>query len=524
MELKDLFIGKLDAKNEQIFNDYDKERFLRGFLLPENIYVDNFLQGNRCFIVGLKGTGKTALLKFIKLKAEDSLNAHTMFVLFKSDFTEEDKADFSKAAESITITKTNDDIKDYTDVWLWYFHRLIVNCILEKNLEGRIFKNDKNWEKYKSCVLATKIDKNESGLTRLLPKLKRGNVELSADTAILKGKLGLDFEWIDKERATVKFSSIVKQVNTLYKGLVVINNPEKLYLFFDELELSFNTTKQYNNDIKLIRDIIVAIYKLNESSNNKRFPIYAITSIRSEVLTAIEISGKEINKIIADFGTTLTWPQRGGDSSKHPLMNVITKKIKASYKQMGLECLSDDEIWDRYFPERIGDKSIYEFILNKTWYRPRDIIRLLSIAQNRFPNYESFSQFVLESINKDYSTECWKEQVEELRAIYNEEELSGIKTILLSIKCPFTFTELKLRCEEKREMYKTVDSLLSKHKLADILSNLYRIGVIGNTGQKMRFSFRGDDELIIENKMTIHQALWGCLSVERNLEYDRNFR
>ena len=422
------------------------------------------------------------------------------------------------------MIKSTDEVKDYTDVWSWYFHRLIVQSILDNKIEGRVFRKDNNWEKYKSCVLATKIDNNDSGIYRLMPKLKRGSIEVAAETAILKGKLGLDFEWADKECKTVKFSSIVKQVNELYKKLMVAENPETIYLFFDELELSFNTSKQYQNDIKLIRDIILAIYKLNESSLNYKFPVYAITSIRSEVLTAIEISGKEINKVVSDFGTTLSWPQRGGDTKSHPLMNVITQKIKASYRHADLEIPTEDDIWAYYFPERIGDKSIYEFILNKSWYRPRDIVRLLSIAQNQFPNSQSFSQNVLEIINKDYSVECWKEQVEELRAIYNKEELSGIKTILLSMKCPFTFNEFRSRCDEKKQMYRDVETLLSKHRLADILTHLYRIGVIGNTGQKMRFSFRGDDELLIENKMTIHQALWNYLSVERQMPGDAVFK
>ena len=49
VELKDLFIGKLDAKNESISNNQDKERFMRGFLLPENIQVDRFLNGTKYF-------------------------------------------------------------------------------------------------------------------------------------------------------------------------------------------------------------------------------------------------------------------------------------------------------------------------------------------------------------------------------------------------------------------------------------------------------------------------------------------
>lgn len=516
LELKDLFIGKVDAKNESTDGSKNADRFRDGFLVPDNINPHAFLNGERYYIIGLKGTGKTALLKYIQLIAEQN-NAQTLLILFKSDFSDEDKASFSKAAGCIVDTASQaEDMRDFSNVWMWYFHRQIVNLIIERNLVNMIFVNDNDWEKYKACVLAPKLGDSDSGIMRLMPKLKRGNIEVEGDFLSIKGKLGLDFEWADDTKSVVKFSDIVKQANALFQKLHIVKSPFSLYLFLDELELSFNKSKQYQTDIRLIRDVIIAINKFNDFSCKLHFPIRIITSIRSEVLTAIEITGKEINKATTDFGITLKWPQRGDDSQSHPLIGIITKKIAASYKMLGLSPLSDDDIWSTFFPSKIGDKSIYEFIIHKTWYRPRDIIRMLAIAQNQFPNQTSFTQSVLETINKEYSTECWKEQTEELRAIYNEEELSGIKQILIAIKCPFSYIELNKKCESKK-IYASVNFLFQKHNLADVLSNLYRIGVIGNSGQRMRFSFRGDDELIIENNMTIHPALWNFLSVEKNI-------
>lgn len=521
LALNELFLGKIDAKNESIDGSENQQRFLDGFVVPDNMDLSKFISGDRYYIVGLKGTGKTALLKYIQLKVEQKVKAQTAFVLFKSDFTLDDKAGFTRAATCIIDKSQSSGRHDFEDVWLWYIHRQLVDIITERGLVGSVFADNPDWERYKACVLAPKLGDKNAGIWSLLPTLKKGNIEIGGDIAGLKGSIGLDFEWADRSQTSVKFSAIVRQVNQLFAKLLPGNvNVTPIYLFFDELELSYENAKQYNTDICLIRDVIVAINKINSLAREKRFPIHVITSIRSEVLTAIQMSGKEINKNIGDFGLILKWPQRGDDSRHHPLINIITKKVVASYK-MKAQDISEDDVWQWYFPSMINNKSIYEFILNKTWYRPRDIVRLLSLAQNHSPMSLTFSQSILEAINKDYSRECWLEQIEELRTLYRETELQGIKEVLVAIKCPFSFVDFTARCEAKSKLYNSVKELLKKQQIGDILSNLYRVGIIGNTGQKMRFSFRGDDELVLEKAMTIHQALWSFLSVERKVETDR---
>jgi len=516
LHLREIWVGKIDAKNELIKDSkQEKGTFIDTFLIPDNIRIDDFERGNRYFITGLKGTGKTALLRYIALSVEKKNNTSTIFILFKSEFTEQDKADFSRAANTLLAVKNDDPEIDeeFVEIWHWFLHKQIVRLV--EIDPDKYFVNDINWEKYRKCVNAPKLGDERSGITRLLPKLKKGNVEVEGDVEFMKAKLGLEFEWDSPQSRNVKFSSIVRQADELFKALHPKEN--KLFIFLDELELSLGKQKQYQKDIRLIRDVIIAVNDLNIISRRLRFPIFIITAIRSEVITAVQAAGKEINKPIIDFGISLKW-QHSGDIKEHPLLRIINRKIQASEKAAGLPISSVEEVWNNYFVDQVKNRPIREYILHRTWYRPRDIVRMLSIAQQQFPNETKFTHSVFDSINKEYSTQSWTEHVEELRTNYSESEIEGIKQMLTALKCPFNLHELLMFCDEKKKNYTKVEQLLNKYKLGDILSHLYKVGIVGNTGQKVRYSFRGDDELVIENSMKIHDPLWNYLSIESRTE------
>jgi len=294
LQLKDLFVGKTDAKNELTENSLrEKERFIDSFLIPENINIEDFFNGKRYYITGLKGTGKTALLRYLAISVENNYNSITAFILFKSEFTDEDKTAFARAANTyMTVKNVESEIdEDYVNVWQWFLHRHIIKISIANNFA--FFDEDSNWEKYSKCVSSPKLGNEESGITRLFPKLKKGNVEIEGDFEFLKGKLGLEFEWDNETAKQVKFSSIVRQANELFKKLSPKN--KKLFIFLDELELTLGKNKVYQRDIKLIRDLIVAVNNLNILSRKLSFPLYFITGVRSEVLTSIQSAGKEIN-------------------------------------------------------------------------------------------------------------------------------------------------------------------------------------------------------------------------------------
>lgn len=108
-----------------------------------------------------------------------------------------------------------------------------------------------------------------------------------------------------------------------------------MFLFLDELELSFTNSKAYKRDAKLIRDLIIVVDKFNKLCRKLRYDVFALCSVRSEVLNAVGSTGKEINKVIEDFGVMVSWHQAGGDLRDHPLIKIILKRLALSEKRHG---------------------------------------------------------------------------------------------------------------------------------------------------------------------------------------------
>lgn len=512
LKLNDIFIGKTDAKNELIeSSDQEIQAFKNGFLMPDNVIPDDFFSGKRYFITGLKGTGKTALLRFLSINVEEQLNSYSSFILFKSDIREDKRFELEKIADIINRGRDSlGGFKDFEQPWKLFLFQRIVKLCEDKGI--LLFQNDSNWKEFRKTILASfNLNKKEGSM---FPKITHGKV--SIDAKYIKAEMDMDFNSNIKDTPReIDFDSLINDCESLYKNLTP--REEKLYLFIDEMELTLGTETQYQRDINLIRDLILAIDWLNRTSRSKGYQLYCITGIRQEVLAATQSTGKEINKPISDFGIALRWQQFSGDDAKHPLIKIIIKRLM--YAEEGLpekDRASESRIWDRYFPADIDRKPIRKYILDQTWYRPRDIVRLLGIAQQQFPNEQQFSESVFTAINKNYSVDSWTEQEEELRTKYSKNDIKGIKHLLMGLSTPFTYKELVSRSEELRGIYDSVDSVLNKYKLGDLLSHLFRLGIIGNSETNaMRFSFRGDEDLLIEKPMIIHRALRNVLSIKK---------
>lgn len=512
MKLNELFLGKVDAKNE-ILEDLSEQKnlFMTSFFCPDNVVLDDFYKRKRYFILGYKGTGKTALLRYIETNLKQEKNIHSLFLLFKTAITEDDKKTMSRLAGTI-IAEQNGVQEDvsYEEVWIWLIHRLIVHEI--EFSHTNLFVNNKELEKYLKCVHVPDESKFLGGIGKFFPKIKRGNIKAAINAGAVSSELGLEFEWGDSNKEYLNFSSLVKQATALLQKLSP--GGEELFIFLDELELVYATRKQYEKDIKLLRDLIVAICKLNEIFKKNGLKIGILAAIRNEVLSTISSAGREINKSIDDYGMSLRWQQAGGDVAKHPLIQMISQKIAASDNS-----ISSEAVWEKYFPKRINSLPCQEYILRQTWYRPRDIVRLLGIVQKQFPNNERFEQYMFEAISKDYSMESWVELTEELLSKFNHNDLGAIKKVLTGFFSPFSKEDFQNRIIQLSSEYSDVDNFSKHHKAGDVLQVLYRVGVIGNTGERVRFFCRGDDDFDVTKSIKIHNPLWNYLSITPNRVY-----
>ena len=510
IKLKNIPLGSTDAKNELLSNSPEEiSRFMTSFVSPPALTIEKFIKREKYYIVGLKGTGKTALLRYISLKLEEEKSISS-FVLFKSEVDEDLRKDFSKAARVQLVAENSEsfDGDDFEAVWRWFIYRKIASLI--KDRDAQPFQENAVLNTFKELVNSEALIKPEkAGIMRLVPTIRKGNIEISKSP-----KLELELEWDENGRAKVNFNDLVRRADSAFQDLTP--DGHRLNIFFDELELSYGNSKQYQRDSRLIRDLIVSVEKLNAVAKANGFPICLYAAVRSEVLGSVDTLGKEINKPIADFGSPILWNRPGLDATQQPLLSIIEQRINHARSVANLPRLTSTELWQQYFPKNINEQRPQVYILHNSWYRPRDVVRLLISVQDQYPEETSFILQGIEATKKSYSTASWVEITEELKAKYKSDDINGIKYLFYGYKQISSLSELTSRAETIAKDHIETTDLLKKVTVKELLKDLYRIGVIGNIDKRngrMRFSFRGDDEILFDNDIFLHNALRSHLSI-----------
>jgi len=340
LSLSDIQLGKIDAYNE--YQEYGIELFKNSFFRYDKYKIDHFITGSKYYICGNKGTGKTALLKYLECELASDPEKLIIPIRFKSEFDNEDK----KAIHSITtnvIEETVEDLDTYSsknNVVVWQV--FLINKIFSALNSGEysIFKKSKELNSLQQLLKGIYTEES-----RLMPKVTKSYVKFNASISKgLDAELGLDIEF-DKTTPKVNYIQVSKVIIQLFEKLEFDCN--KVYVIVDELELSVKSSKENKRDIELVRDLIIAIEKLNDISKKKGYGINFIASVRSEVINSVLSAGYEINKAIEDYGVTINWFQKGGNHEESPLLKIIESKIIASEKHYGIT--EHGDVWKNIF-------------------------------------------------------------------------------------------------------------------------------------------------------------------------------
>ena len=129
-----------------------------------------------------------------------------------------------------------------------------------------------------------------------MPKVKRGSIELTAafvENLSASLKLELDF---DSQKKRINYAKLSKKVYQLFSQLEFSRSP--VYVLIDELELSVRNKHQFDKDVALVRDLIIAIDDMNTICSDNGIDIHIIAAIRSEVLRNVRSAGHELTKPI----------------------------------------------------------------------------------------------------------------------------------------------------------------------------------------------------------------------------------
>ena len=516
LELRRISFGKTDAFNE--LSELGPDYFLDSFVVNEKYRLTEFLEGKKYYICGKKGTGKTAFLRYLECQLRNDEENLVIPIRFKSEFDETDKSQLMGMAtspqdEAEDTNKVNSyctaeilSQKSYVLMWKTFLiHQILINS---SKGEYFIFEDNDDYKMISSLLSVLYGD--VSSQSSIMPKLKKGTVEINATIAsIIDAKVRLEIDF-DSKTKRANYLKLAKKIVQLFEGLLYAKT--NVHLLVDELELSVRNKDLYQKDIALVRDLILAIDDLNKMCKKKCYNIHIIASVRSEVVNSVQSAGFEINKCIEDYGVTVDWFQKGGDYRENPLLKIIENKILASERINGVK--PSEDVWKTYFEGTIQGTEVRKYILNNTWYRPRDIVRLMNLLQYQDNQSNRFTQKSFDAAQQEYSNKMWSELSEELILSYSADDLKAIKTFFNRIKVPFGYKYLLARANELGEVYPNVRKFFEKVSMSDFLEKMFSLGIIGNTGKRMVFYFLGDQDISLIDPMIIHNPLRNFFAVQ----------
>lgn len=412
--------------------------------------------------------------------------------------------------------------QDFEYIWRWLFYQRIIEDNKDYNY-GIYVKNDK-WDLFEKTInqiggeRKKKLLSIPSKVTLALPYVD------SMQQIKAEPKVELDFlsAKVQESKNYRLFVQIIDLADELFGQLKRTDIP--YYIFVDELEAYYGEEKVFKRDLRLIRDLIFTIKKFNSVFvKDKSVTTKVICSVRTEILNAINrfVITKELNKVTSGYEVPLIWDYTNTNSFGHPILKILTKRIEYAEKENG-NSLSERELIRKWFPEKINGNDPANYLLNNSWCKPRDIVRLILAAQNCLGSSNScFSQATIDFCHKKYSTDSLVEIKEEMRALYSSEEINLIISCLTGFRAVFTIDDIKWHIKRYYS-----DSILDK-KLNVILDDLYRLGIIGNyspISKSYRWQHKGDDGLVLsqEWKIMIHVALQNAFSVNRKHDKANN--
>ena len=395
ISFKNINWGEDEAKDDDNLDEYFVE--FPGF--------EKTLSGEKRYIIGRKGTGKTAILQQIRNKSQDDP------MLFHTDISLRDFPlnDFKSMGD-----KSKQDKSKYVSAWKFLFLTELSNMLLEDN---SIPESDE------ISFLREFIKSNFPGGTSFMDvvsQLKSNKNKVSFQLASLSGNLltGEHEHGNGTERSgKIHFN---KAARTLENVIKRISTDSQFVFLVDELDEGYEAS---NSNLSLVLLALLRatdeLFKSFRTWGPKCIPIVAL---RSDIFD--RLADNDLNKL-DDYVLRLNWTT--DISSPWSLKKIVEKRIEATIRSMkNSEAiineinihLQNGDLWGLIANNDtpIGvNMSLWQYICVSTFSRPRDIIKFLKccrdVVSGRFLTYDDVTKAEL-----DYSAWFYREFRDEVQS------------------------------------------------------------------------------------------------------------
>ena len=402
--VKQLNLGFSDAQN---YMQRSNKQMLSNVFV-KNTYLDDLLQPNVYFLIGEKGTGKTAYAAFLS-NSEYKGNKSILKYISGTDYEK-----FYELKKNKRI-----DISGYVDIWKTIIYLLLSKSITDDDKVVSLFNKSNLGE------LMEAIDEyyNKAFSPEIINALKIVDkseiaAQLVCQHAEVSGNMGVTSEFTE-QRLQMNLYYICQQFAKCLGNLKLTKN---ITLYIDGIDVRPSQIP-YEEYLDCIKGLANACWTLNTelfaNVRDSKGQLKVVLLLRPDIFNSLNLQNAT-NKL-ADNSVFLEWRTTYTDYPTSNLYKMANKLL--AYDQLGAD---NGDVWTQYFDWKLPssntnvreyDTAFMEF-LKISLSRPRDVQRILKIQQDimKRRNLGDNHKFDLDTYRSD-----------EFQNVYSEYFLSSLK-------------------------------------------------------------------------------------------------
>ncbi|MEG4798910.1 hypothetical protein QUA69_28130 [Microcoleus sp. LAD1_D1] len=328
--------------------------------------VEDIKSGKVFLVLGRKGTGKTAMVRYF---SESSENKTSRSLSLRG---------YPWAIHASRIDYGASDIEAYVSSWRY---------LIAVEMASLVLQQPKVSMTYKSEILNAFLQENYGGPSPDLNKILQPKKLSISKFSLLPAFAGFQLGGVDLERKkgdhnfglelNALSSAIMSVVHEVARDLQM----PRLMLHFDELDQGLDRLSDERRHMLI--GLILAAREVRREAHNAEVKINPVVYLRSDLWDEMTFSDK--NKISQTLTLNLNW-------GSEDLLKLINARLKAK--------LGDGSAWDTISEPDLmrGSQTKWNHVLNRTFNRPRDVIQFLNTALSAVKNRSSGEKLIT---NKD---------------------------------------------------------------------------------------------------------------------------
>lgn len=464
---KDFYFGAPEAEGENLSGHSLIDYF------EDYLDILNELKKGKFIFVGRKGVGKSAIAKFIKDKSDKSDDSFAK-ILRISD---------------LCIERQIQIETDIVDSSLLIFEWLILINIVKLIVNNDCGKYTLEYEKLKKF-----LEKNTGSIEidkfQVDEKFIKSGGEINFN--VLTHAFGGVFKkYFDTKTTKAPFYKLISPLKDILKIIIEypVNQYFEFWLLFDDLDINYEINREADNR-KIIDLIRVAKNYNNEIFKNSNAKV--LIFIRDDVRDFIISKYNDSAKIFSSYEIIINWYNHNlslSDENNNPLKRMANRRVEINFDNHNISY--EDDAWnllirDENYGTKSNPKTAFKYILDFTFYRPRDIITFLKTISNENYTYPLNPQAV-KKILESYIHINILEIKSELSLFFNESE----KNRLFSMLFPFVANSPKSH-NEVLEKIEEIEFSIDSKQVMKILTN-YSLLIYQNRQGGLFFNYREDN-------------------------------